>query len=69
MYVRSEYKKPKKFAIGGAVILGNGKDAVLRPPPGEPPPTEVPEDAAPADQVAAAIAKARKLCIECLACG
>lgn len=64
MYVRSQYKKPKKFNLGGAVILGHGETAVMRPPPGEPPasidvPDDIPEDAAPADQVAAAIAKAR----------
>lgn len=62
MYVRREYKA-KKFATGGAVILGNGEDAILRPPPGEPAPIAVPddigEDAAPADQVAATIARAR----------
>lgn len=59
MYIRSEYKKPKKFAIGGAVILGQGESAIMRPPPGEPPPIDVPEDAAPADQVALAIQRAR----------
>jgi len=66
VYVRSEYKKPKKFAIGGAVILGHGQDAVLRPPPGEAPPIDVPDDDIPeaasdvsADAVSAAIARAR----------
>lgn len=63
MYVRSEYKKPKKFAIGGAVVLGSGEDAIMRPPPGEPSPIDVlddiPENVPAADQVAAAIAKAR----------
>lgn len=63
MYVRSEYKKPKKLALGGAVILGQGENAILRPPPGDVPPIAVPddihEDAAPVDQVAAAIQRAR----------
>ena len=63
MYVRSEYKKPKKFNLGGAVILGHGEDAVMRPPPGAPinVPTDT-EDATPdvsADAVAAAIERAR----------
>jgi len=63
MYVHSRYKKAKKFALGGAVILGQGENAILRPPPGEPPPIAMPddvqEDSAPAAQVAAAIARAR----------
>lgn len=62
VYLHSRYKS-RKFATGGAVILGNGEDAVMRPPPGEPPPIDVPddipEDAAPADQVAATIERAR----------
>jgi hypothetical protein len=60
MHLHSRYRS-KKFATGGAVILGHGEDAVMRPPPGEPPAIEVPsvDDAPPADQVAAAIAKAR----------
>lgn len=59
-YVRSEYRT-KKFATGGAVILGNGEDAIMRPPPGDAPPIDVPipEDSAPADQVALAIERAR----------
>jgi hypothetical protein len=62
MYVHSKYKS-RKFATGGAVILGHGETAIMRPPPGEPPaievPSDIPEDAAPADQVAATIARAR----------
>lgn len=62
MYVRREYRA-KKFATGGAVILGQGENAILRPPPGEAPPIVVPddvqEDSVPAAQVAAAIARAR----------